>query len=166
MLFPLGNRVFGRRYGANDYLAKRAALNPKGTLSDGEKLDTLYDALNILDSKASALMTFDSILLAAASVALVQEPPASGPLHVLVAASGALSLSSIVIGLFVVALDWPFLSEARRIQGGYDFSTEIDLVSRVMIFRQDFYRAAWSLALLAVGFFLVAYGGYLWKLTR
>jgi hypothetical protein len=118
-----------------------------------------------MDGKASALMTFDSILLAAASVSLSQPPESMSLSRGLVAASGPFSLVSVILSLAAVAIDWPFLGKVlKRSNGSYDFATEIDSLKRVMIFRQDSYRAAWLLALVSVGFFLAAYGGHLCKL--
>jgi hypothetical protein len=57
----------------------------------------LYDVLTILDSKAGALLAFDGLLLAAAS--LMYEKIAEGSL-----ALKSISLFMIVVGLFAAAL--------------------------------------------------------------
>jgi hypothetical protein len=167
MFFRFANFVWATRYAANSYLEKYEAAAPQGTTSTAQsQIAALYDILGVIDGKASALMTFDGIILAATSFSLAQPPPSMNWFTGSVAASGAFSLLSVIVCLAVVAIDWPFLGKVGKESGRYEFKVEIDSLKQVMLFRQDSYRAAWFLSFASVVFFLVAYGVYLCNLVR
>src|SRR5207247_2344942 len=88
---------------------KVVAQYPTDTPKGGEALDWIYQLLNILDTKASALMRLNSVMLAAAAFLLNPVYNAGRCVKYAVALSGIGSTLSIAICLLVVSVDWRFL---------------------------------------------------------
>lgn len=129
---------------------------------DSDKaLDWLYQLLSILDSKASALMRLNGVMLAAAAFMLQPEYHVLGIIKLLVAISATGSTLSIACCLSVVSVDWPFLSHVseKTTAGGdkvFDFSNEFHLLQQVADFRQKLYMTGWKMSFAATVMFLVA----------
>jgi hypothetical protein len=154
----------------DEYLLKRKALEDTG--SDGQDavdpkelpaakaVKWIYEILTVLDAKASALMRLNGVLIAAAAFFLAQLGASarlvlSGGIHPsLVVIAALLSAISIACCLFVVNVSWPFLGKAT-IQGTtWVFENEIAALSKTMHHRQNAYRAAWWVSLIATACFL------------
>lgn len=160
----------------SSYLLKRHALtqakhgslrvaqspgSPDNWPDSEQALEWLYQLLSILDSKASALMRLNGVMLAAAAFMLHPEYHALGVIKVLVALSATGSTLSIACCLWVVSVDWPFLSqvEEKTTSGGdkiFDFSGEFYLLQQVADFRQKLYMTGWRASFVATGAFLLA----------
>ncbi len=109
--------------------------------------DYLYNCLSILDTKSSALLQYDGIILAAATLAVTLSPkPSVGNLLVIV--SLVLSGVSSVLCLPVIWVHWTTTSEFAN-----EASEFLELL-RHRNRRTLCYRTAWFIAQLAV-FFLV-----------
>jgi hypothetical protein len=128
-----------------------AAAQPPPT--DADTIKWLYDVLTILDSKAGALLAFDGLLLAAAS--LMYEKIAEGSL-----ALKTISLIMIGVGLLAAALclyvarvSYSFLGE---IDVNIDDNTrEIESLSQAVEVRTRILTWAWRASVAAVVLFLV-----------
>lgn len=120
---------------------------------------SFYEALNILDSKASALMGFDGILIAAATFTVEKQG--------LIGIQRAVTLTVIIMALFAAALclfvariSYPFLGKVTIIPGpprGLDYSDEISALDRESVRRTGLYRTAWLLSLTAVTLFMIVF---------
>src|SRR5439155_5318173 len=125
-------------------------------------VEWLYHVLSVLDTKASALMRLDGVMLAAATFLLgfftrpdaVQIAKVS---HGMVFWIAALSSVSIALCLLVVSIDWSFLGLVRRTEDRLDFTEEIDHLERVAKFRQLVYRVAWVVSFAAAVLFVVTF---------
>ncbi|SDZ71401.1 hypothetical protein SAMN05518854_117133 [Variovorax sp. YR266] len=153
----------------DEYLQKRKALERagndcKGTaeskdLIPSEVVAWIYGILTMLDTKASALMRLNGVLIAAATFLLAQfASPHSLMLGgrvqaVLVVVAALLSAISITLCLFVVNVGWPFLGKAEISGATVKFSEEICALSKTMNRRQLCYRSAWWVSLVASGCF-------------
>jgi hypothetical protein len=155
----------------DSYVLKRAIL--KSVPLDSEKsltgklptridpndaLEWIYGLLTTLDSKASALMRLNGVMLAATTFLL----GAQSKFFVLtksdvfaIAVTGSTSALSIVLCLFVVAVKWPFLGHAVSSYGYVDFEPEFRSLQDEASRRQKIYRIAWGVSVAGGLFFLV-----------
>ena len=139
---------YGTPAGRAEYLEALRNLD----LSEGQQYeyDHLYECLSILDHKATALLGFDAILVAASTIALsVAHPTASAGSVVLFTSLLASGISSTLL-LFVIALFW---SETPEFASAHD---HLDRLLRVRGRRSVYYRCAWLSAMLALGLIIVA----------
>jgi hypothetical protein len=127
----------------------------------GKRLEWIYLILTVLDTKASALMRLNGVMLAAA--ALLLNPTYKGGMSVAipVAVSAIGSVTSIILCLLVVAVDWPFLGLVKKVNKGggmveADFCEEFKHLTFVAHLRQVLYRLAWSISFVGGLCFLVA----------
>jgi len=143
-------------------LAEGTSINP---LKAKEITEFLYADLTILDSKASALMSFDGILTAVASFTVQDEGIlARQPLIPLIAI--VLGLLAACLCLFVAQISYPFLGKVRIVAGpprGLEYSEELNALDGAVIWRTCFYRTAWWLSLGAVVLFLIMFVVALWS---
>lgn len=102
----------------------------------------LYESLGILDSKASALLTFNGIALAA--LAIWMEGSATGVQHMLLDAAFLLSLASSCFCLMVNWIRWESTEELLQEQ-----QHAVDLLA-LRDKRTRHYRVAWVFAFLSV----------------
>jgi hypothetical protein len=111
-------------------------------------LDQIYTLLNILDSKASALMRYNGIILAVLALLLGR-----GAIQALPAGHAAsayiwivyLTLASILACLLVVGVYWRFFEFVRPPN---DFAEELSTLRRVLLLREAAYQIAWWLAVI------------------
>jgi hypothetical protein len=132
------------------------------------EINYLFGILGVLDSKASALMRFDAIMIAAASFLLAggHALPITPPLEAVLVSILVASLLAAGLCLFVVQISYPFLGKVRVIGTvvnlGREVSiTQIDCMSEINSLnnaaerRSRYYRAAWWLSVTAVVLFLI-----------
>ena len=133
----------------------------------------LYDILSMLDSKASALMRMNGVLIAAAAFLLGvvgrqgTTVLATTPFDSrLISACALLSALSISACLFVVNVSWPFLGKTRINDKDVDCGDEISGLDAACTFRRRMYRAAWWLSLVASLGFLVEFAKQTWHVFQ
>lgn len=129
----------------------------------GEAVDWIYAVLNTLDTKASALMRLNGVLIAAAAfmLGLFRRDTilaTSGFDAVAVVVAALLSAISMTLCLLVVNVGWHFLGLSRRRGTKYAFGDEITALSNAMTFRQKAYMAAWKVSVIASAIFLLEFG--------
>ena len=106
--------------------------------------DYLYGCLSILDTKAAALLQYDSILLAASSLALASFPKAVTPGSITVFIGLVLSGLSSVLCLHVIWIHW---TETKEFHNSHKlFVRLLEVRNR----RTVAYRLAWTVSLIAM----------------
>jgi hypothetical protein len=132
-----------------------------------------YDVLTTLDTKASALMRLNGVLIAAAAFLLgvvgrsgttiLSTEPWDSRLIILCA---LLSAFSITLCLFVVDVSWPFLGKTIVVGDDCNATDEIVSLDKVCNFRRRMYRLAWLISLIASLGFLLEFGRQTWNVFR
>lgn len=125
----------------------------------------LYEVLTTLDSKASALMRLNGVLIAAAAFLLGLFGRQGGTILAtgswdarLIILSALLSACSIFACLFVVNVSWPFLGETKIVDDQtLRCEDEIKRLGCASTFRQIMYRLAWWISFSASIGFLVEF---------
>lgn len=136
--------------------APGTSINP---LKAKEITEFLYAALTILDSKASALMGFDGILIAAATFT-VEKQGLVDTQRVVTLIVIIMALFAAALCLFVARISYPFLGKVTIIPGPpreLDYSDEISALDREVGRRTRLYRNAWLLSLIAVTLFMIVF---------
>jgi hypothetical protein len=128
-----------------------AQLQHLAAIRQSDAHDYLYDCLSILDNKAAALLQYDSIVLAAATLALTLLPKNVSAGSILIIASLVLSGLSSVSCLQVIWVYWTRTVDFSMMRDKERFATLI----RKRNHRTIMYRLSWILAQLSV-FFLLA----------
>jgi hypothetical protein len=107
-------------------------------------LDEIYKFLGILDSKASALMRYNGIILAVIALMRRQDQSLPNVTHYIV----GLTIGSILACLLVVGIFWRFLEwvEPRGADEDAKLSKELKLIRRVLVLREVAYQVAWWLS--------------------
>ena len=142
---------FGNRRGS-DLIAKVTALQdhkiPKGVLGQ------FYDDLTTLDSKASGLLTIDTlfiaILLAYPSLHIVSEPKGHSKIATLIGIQLGLTVISAFLCMLIVRVAWRFyrwVPDAPTQASHFD--DEIQRIANAIDDRTHFYQLAWFLTLIA-----------------
>ncbi|HEY7218602.1 MAG TPA: hypothetical protein VH985_09430 [Candidatus Binatia bacterium] len=114
--------------------------------------------MTVLDTKASALMAFDGILVAVASFTVQDGGVLEGqrlPLYVII-----MTLIAAGLCLFVAQISYPFLGKVIIKPGiplTLDYTNEINALHSAVDWRTCFYRIAWLLSVLAIFLFLVMF---------
>ena len=154
-----------------DFLQKIDLLHAVGTqitpVNGREIVKTLYDILNVLDTKGLALLAFDGIIVAATTFAAEK----AGVFHKRGLARWlaifviVLSLSAAALCLFVSEISYPFLHYVDcSAPAKMDFSSEIDHLATLIDWRTWYYRIAWWFSIVAIPLFFVMFWGSLsWK---
>lgn len=121
-----------------------APVNPENALK------WIYDLLTAMDSKASALMRLNGVMLAAAAFLLSSN--SIQPTSILQIARldqyailiiAAASAISILLCLYVVNVSWYFLGKVAEGAGKLDYTAEFAALQRTAKRRQFSYRTAW-----------------------
>lgn len=120
-------------------------------------IKAIYGFLGILDSKASALMRYNGIILAvvALMVRSGQELPAIT--YVIVYTT----LASILACLLVVGVFWRFLEFV-----GADLDGELNVIRRVLIMREAAYQVAWWLAVIVSILLIIHFADFVKVATK
>ncbi|WP_192560504.1 hypothetical protein [Pseudomonas allokribbensis] len=171
-------------YKFSHYIKKRQALSSTAFGINNTKLEAtiqntpisgenllkwIYDVLAILDTKASALMRLNGVMLATTTFMLIHG--ATLQIKVLIIFNALPLTLSIILCLFVVNVDWPFLGKAKmpktpdsatEIAGQtIDFTEEFSRLESMIGIRTLIYRWAWGLSLFAAVAFIIALAIYL-----
>jgi hypothetical protein len=143
------------------------------TASAETAIKWLYDLLTMLDTKASALMRLNGVLIAAAAFLLgVVGRPGTTILATdaadsrLIICCALLSALSIFACLFVVNVSWPFLGLTTLDDKTVDCSEEIRSLDAACTWRRRMYRAAWTLSLVASFLFLLEFAHQAWNVFK
>lgn len=119
-----------------------------------EEISYLYGILGVLDSKASALMRFDAIMIAAASLVLVQGGSAlhggTTALRFWLGAILVFSLGAAGLCLWVVQVAYPFLGKVKITSDTFSCDVEIQALNKAAERRTRCYRFAWWFSVAAV----------------
>ena len=142
------------------FISARAKLYNSDT-SATKEIKFIYSILGYLDSKASALMRFDGIILAVLAIVAQNSSFNTAAISAVVA---LLILSSIACCVLVIDVSWPFLSIARPENGKNNDSAEVQELQKVLYFRERAYRWAWGLSALAM--IAIFFGAVLFFGTR
>ena len=130
-----------------------------------EAVEAIYTVLTTLDSKASALMRLNGVVIAAAAFLLSLFGRQGTTIlstesydAALVIGCALLSAISVTCCLLVVNVSWPFLGKVDRSEDNtFDCGKEILALDRARNFRERVYRLAWFLSLVASGLFLAEF---------
>ena len=135
----------------DNFVDKRIALDADGIKKP--RIDAVYAVLSVLDTKASALMRLDGVLLAAAFVGVQADLYSADSWSFAIITLA--SVISMMLCLMVVSVDWSFLGKTTvtpattAAAATYDFSDELKCLIQVRLLRERAYRCAWSFAFLA-----------------
>jgi hypothetical protein len=129
-----------------------------------EALSWIYELLSALDSKASALMRLNGVMLAAAAFLLTMHGSAyQSVLRVtnidvgIISGTAALCSFSILLCLLVVNVKWYFLGKVTENGEQLDYTDEFQMLQRVAKSRQTYYRIAWEVSRVAAVLFVVEF---------
>ena len=122
-----------------------------------DKLDVLYNCLDVLDGKASALLTFNGIV-AAIFTYLSTQAFASAPTSVaetferLFVVFGLLiTILSVWLCLWVARVSWRFFERAGT-EPNINFDNELSNLAKAVERRTSRYQWAWFFSVAAMGF--------------
>lgn len=140
--------------------ARYTATPATEKLTAKEAVEAIYAVLTTLDSKASALMRLNGVVIAAAAFLLGMFGRQGTILSTerydarLVIGCALLSALSISCCLLVVNVSWPFLGMVDRTDNTFDCGREILELDKARTLRERVYRIAWLLSLIASALFL------------
>ena len=120
--------------------------------NDADTIKWLYDVLTILDSKAGALLAFDGLLLAAASLMYDKIAESVPTLKVPSLLLIIVSLVAALLCLLVARISYPFLGAIKLDQ--QNNQAEIDGLGQVVEDRTRLLARAWWMSVCAVGVFI------------
>jgi hypothetical protein len=118
---------------------------------DKERIDWLYSILTILDTKAAALLSFDALILAAASLMYdkMSDVLFAKWLSLLLI---VVSLLAAILSLIVAKMSYSFLG--KIIVGDLNNTREINSLEEVTEFRTRMLVSAWWLSMISVCVFI------------
>lgn len=147
-----------------ELLQKIELLHAAGTQivpADGEAVvKTLYEILNILDSKGLALLAFDGIVVAATTFAAEKGDVfrKRGVARWLAIAVIVVALTAAGLCLGVSEISYPFLHFVDCTAADtLDLSAEMKHLVSVIDWRTAYYQIAWSLSIIAMPLFLAMF---------
>jgi uncharacterized transporter YbjL len=120
---------------------------------DKEKIDWLYSLLTILDAKAGALLAFDGLLLAAASLMYDKIGEKVEILRVPALLLIVVALFAALLCLYVARMSYPFLGAITL--GQQSNAAEIAGLETAVERRTELAGYAWLLSVVTVVFFIV-----------
>ncbi|MGZ9263074.1 MAG: hypothetical protein ACXW6V_26715 [Candidatus Binatia bacterium] len=104
--------------------------------------------LAYIDSKASALMRFDGVILAVLALVAQQKP--SILIGIFLAGVALLVFLSIACCVLVIDISWRFLEIAVEEEGTLNVASELSELRKVLYFRESAYRGVWILSACAM----------------
>jgi hypothetical protein len=122
-------------------------------------VDTIYTFLNILDSKASALMRYNGIILAVIALMVRSGQGLPDIAYVIVYTT----LASILSCLLVVGVFWRFYEFVKTT--GNPLDDELDVLRRVLVMREAAYQVAWWLAVVVSILLVIHFADFVKKAT-
>lgn len=146
---------FGSERG-HDARDKIEHLHAETNKTNKEIISWFYGALNILNSKANALLRINTMLISLLAVFWGAARTAGNPLHITPdqAATAALVLFLVMLSavfcFMIVRVNWKFLGKVRRVDDAYDFASEIKRLANVVDDRTHYYLFGWVLTLVAM----------------
>lgn len=154
---------------SSEYLDKRFDLKhataKAGSWNPDDAVSWIYAVLSTLDTKASALMRLNGVLIAAAAFLLGLFQRQGGTIlsttkfdAIVIVWSALLSALSIALCLVVVNVKWKFLAKAKKAGTTYTFDDEIEALTKESTSRQGIYQCAWWISAIASLGFLVEFG--------
>lgn len=175
-VFILFDSFYEKKYKYADELYEKYELKNSiknssvTTFTDSDKVDFAYQMLGILDSKASALLRIDGIVLAFMAL-LIRSTEISGVSEAKYMSSNleiwfdnaliylifGLLMLSMLFSLYVVRISWDFLGHVHLKDRHNDdcLKLECDKLGMEIYYRQIAYRLSWTMSLLS--FFLIGY---------
>ena len=138
-----------------------APLTETESVKAKDVVEWIYGVLGTLDAKASALMRLNGVLIAAAAFLLGLFRPQGGSIlsttnldAALIVLLAFFSAISIFCCLLVVDISWPFLGRVTKNNNRtFEFAEEIKSLDKISRFRQNAFRLAWLISLVAsIGF--------------
>jgi len=174
---------FGKQRGM-DLVEKVKALQDPKLAQIKDCLDQLYSLLTILDSKATGLLTVDTLLLAILLAFLDKPREVAGLIRVytpklifILKVQLVLAAISALLCLMVVRVTWRFLAKVpSALTEATAFDDEFARLANVIYDRTTYYFLAWWFALLAFlctlawwSWWYLAIGGIviiLWSIKR
>ena len=132
-------------------------LNPPHAL---EIVHTLYESLNVLDSKGLALLAFDGIIVAATTFAAEKGNVfhRRGVARWLAIMVIIVSLTAAGLCLGVSEISYPFLCYVQcAAPDKLDYVNEIDHLATLVDWRTGYYQMAWALSIVAIPSFLTLF---------
>jgi hypothetical protein len=147
-----------------DLLQKIELLHTAGTQFTPPNAEgmvkSLYEILNVLDSKGLALLAFDGIVVAATTFAaekgnVFHKRGLARWLAILII---FLSLLGAALCLFVSEISYSFFHYVDcNGPGALDFSDELGRLATLAVWRSWYYRLAWIASIVAIPLFLVMF---------
>jgi hypothetical protein len=128
----------------------------EGQASSKKILDEIYRFLGILDSKASALMRYNGIILAVIALMERSRQELPGTVYSIV----IMTICSILACLLVVGVYWRFLEWVDPTAND-KLADELAVLRRVLILREAAYQLAWWLSAGVLIIFLVHFVEFL-----
>jgi len=122
-------------------------------------LDEIYKLLGILDSKASALMRYNSIILAVLALMVKGTTLPHVTIYIVV-----MTIVSILACLLVVGVYWRFLEWVKP-TGSNRLEEELQLLRRVLIMREAAYQIAWWMSAAVLLLFLLNFREFVASIT-
>lgn len=122
-------------------------------------LDEIYKLLGILDSKASALMRYNSIILAVLALMVKGTTLPHVTIYIVV-----MTIVSILACLLVVGVYWRFLEWVNPTVSD-KLADELELLRRVLIMREAAYQIAWWMSAAVLLLFLLNFREFVASIT-
>jgi hypothetical protein len=146
---------FGSQRG-QDAIEKIECLNTDKNKTHREIILSLYNMLNILDSKANGLLRVNSLFITLLVFFWGAARAPGNPLKISpdLAATAVLSLILVMLStifcFMIVRVNWKFLGYVRKEGGAYNFANEVKRLANVVDDRTRFYWIGWLLTLTTV----------------
>lgn len=152
------------------YELKNSIKNSHSIFTDSDKVDFAYQMLGILDSKASALLRIDGIVLAFMAL-LIRSTEINGVAEAKKFSSSievcfdnfliylifGLLMFSMLFSLYVVRVSWDFLGhvDLKNSDSTDCLQVECEKLGMEIFYRQIAYRMSWTMSLFS--FLLIGY---------
>lgn len=126
-----------------------------GKTTEEAILEEIFKFLGVLDAKASALMRYNGIILAVMTLAVRSGHPLPDVGYYIVYMTiGSIIECLLVVGVFWRFLDWVDPTTENKL------SLELDMIRRVLVFREISYQIAWWLSAAVAVLLLVRFSEF------